>query len=44
LVKDISEIESTLEHVIHDKDVLLTLGAGSVGSIAPALHESFAVS
>ncbi len=43
LVKDMSEIQSTLEHVIHDNDVLLTLGAGSVGGIAPALHESFAV-
>jgi len=44
LVKDISEIQNTLEHVIHDNDVLLTLGAGSVGGIAPALHESFAAS
>ena len=43
LVKDISEIQSTLEHVINDNDVLLTLGAGSVGTIAPALHKSFAV-
>ena len=43
LVKDLSEIQSTLEHVIHDNDVLLTLGAGSVGGIAPALHKSFAV-
>jgi UDP-N-acetylmuramate--alanine ligase len=43
LVKDITEIQSTLEHVINDNDVLLTLGAGSVGTIAPALHESFAV-
>lgn len=42
LVKDLSEIQSTLEHVIHDNDVLLTLGAGSVGTIAPALHQSFA--
>ncbi len=43
LVKDMTEIQSTLEHVIHDNDVLLTLGAGSVGGVAPALHESFAV-
>ncbi|MEM7401529.1 MAG: UDP-N-acetylmuramate--L-alanine ligase [Pseudomonadota bacterium] len=42
LVKDISEIQNTLEHVIQDQDVLLTLGAGSVGAIAPALYESFA--
>ncbi len=42
LVKDISEIQETLEHVIQDHDVLLTLGAGSVGSIAPTLYESFA--
>lgn len=44
LVKDISEIQNTLQHVMHDNDVLLTLGAGSVGGIAPALHESFAAS
>ncbi len=44
LVKDLSEIQATLEHVIEDSDVLLTLGAGSVGGIAPALYESFAVS
>lgn len=43
LVKDMSEIQSTLEHVIHDKDVLLTLGAGSIGGVASALHESFSV-
>ena len=42
LVKDMSEIQSTLEHVIHDKDVLLILGAGSVGGVAPALYESYA--
>ncbi len=43
LVKDLSEIQVTLEHVINDNDILLTLGAGSVGAIAPALYESFAV-
>lgn len=43
LVKDMSEIQSTLEHVIHDKDVLLILGAGSIGGVASALHESFSV-
>ncbi len=42
LVKEMSEIQSILEHVVHDNDVLLTLGAGSVGGIAPALHEAFA--
>ncbi len=42
LIKEMSEIESTLEHVVLDNDVLLTLGAGSVGGIAPALHEGFA--
>jgi len=44
LVKDLSEIQTTLEHVVEDQDVLLTLGAGSVGGIAPALYESFAAS
>ena len=43
LVKDMSEIQNTLEHVMNDNDVLLILGAGSVGSIAPALQESFAL-
>ena len=43
LVKDMSEIQNTLEHVIQDNDVLLTLGAGNVGSIAPALQESFSI-
>ncbi len=41
LIKEMSEIESTLEHVVLDSDVLLTLGAGSVGGVAPALHEAF---
>ena len=42
LVKDLSEIEETLEHVILDDDILLTLGAGSIGSIASVLNQSFA--
>ena len=42
LVKDLSEIQMTLEHVVQDNDVLLTLGAGSIGSIAQSLSESFA--
>ena len=42
LVKDLSEIQMTLEHVMQDNDVLLTLGAGSIGSIAQSLSESFA--
>jgi UDP-N-acetylmuramate--alanine ligase len=41
LVKDVSEIQSTLGHVLQDKDVLLTMGAGSIGSIAPRLQELF---
>ncbi len=42
LVKDMSEIQKTLEHVILNDDVLLTLGAGSIGSIANSLNQSFA--
>ncbi len=42
LVKDLSEIRTTLEHVSKDMDVLLTLGAGSIGSIAQRLSENFA--
>jgi UDP-N-acetylmuramate--alanine ligase len=41
LVKDLSEIQITLEHVIQDNDVLLTLGAGSIGNIAQTLNELF---
>lgn len=41
LVKDLSEIHLTLEHVMQNDDVLLTLGAGSIGSIAHTLSESF---
>ncbi len=41
LVKDLSEIQETLEHVIQDNDVLLTLGAGSIGNIAHTLSGSF---
>ena len=42
LVKDLSEIRTTLEHVSEDMDVLLTLGAGSIGGIAQSLSENFA--
>ena len=42
LVKDLSEIQATLEHVSEDQDVLLTLGAGSIGGTAQHLSEIFA--
>lgn len=42
LVKDLSEIQATLEHVSEDQDVLLTLGAGSIGGTAQHLSEVFA--
>lgn len=42
LVKDLSEIQTTLEHVIKEQDVLLTLGAGNIGGTAQYLNESFA--
>ena len=41
LVKDLSEIQTTLEHVVQDNDILLTLGAGSIGTIANTLSELF---
>ncbi|MCY4642119.1 MAG: UDP-N-acetylmuramate--L-alanine ligase [Gammaproteobacteria bacterium] len=41
LVKNYSEIQSTLEHVVNEGDVLLTLGAGSIGNFAQRLHETF---
>ncbi len=43
LVKDMSDIQNTLEHTMMDQDVLLTLGAGSVGAVAPGLYESLAI-
>ena len=42
LVKDLSKIRATLEQVSEDQDVLLTLGAGSIGGIAQHLSEIFA--
>ncbi len=42
LVKDLSEVQATLEHVSEDQDVLLTLGAGSIGGTAQHLSEVFA--
>lgn len=42
LVKDLSEIRATLERVSQDQDVLLTLGAGSIGGTARHLSEIFA--
>ena len=41
-VEDIEETPATLERVLADGDVVLTLGAGSVGALAGTLLERFA--
>lgn len=43
LVKNFAELPMILEHVMQDNDILLTLGAGSIGNIAWDLNESFAI-
>lgn len=43
LVKDFAELPMILEHVIQDNDILLTLGAGSIGNVAWDLNESFSI-
>lgn len=43
LVKDIEKLPMILERVIQDNDVLLILGAGSIGDVAQNLKKSFAV-
>ncbi len=43
LVKDFAELPMMLEHVMQDNDILLTLGAGSIGNVAQDLNESFAI-
>ena len=40
-VTDIENVPAQLESVLQDGDVLLTLGAGSVGSLANALPQHF---
>lgn len=41
LVKDLSEIHTTLENVVNEHDLLLTLGAGSIGGIAQSINETY---
>lgn len=44
LVKDLSEIYTTLENIVSDDDLLLTLGAGSIGAIAISISQKFSQS
>lgn len=44
LVKDYAEIEATLRHVVNEGDILLTLGAGSIGNFAWQLNDTFSAS
>lgn len=41
-VEDITAVPEALENVLQDGDIVLTLGAGSVGSLANSLPEYFA--
>lgn len=41
-VEDINDVPEALEHLLCDGDIVLTLGAGSVGSLAKALPKHFA--
>ena len=38
-VENVEELAGALANVLHDGDVVLTLGAGSIGAIAPTLPE-----
>ena len=41
-IEDINDVPSTLANVLRDGDIVLTLGAGSVGGLATTLPEFFA--
>lgn len=41
-VEDVEELATTLQGVLHEGDVLLTLGAGSIGAAAQQLPDSLA--
>lgn len=41
-VENLEELNESILNVINDKDVLLTLGAGSIGAIAEKLPEALA--
>jgi len=41
-VSDIDSVPQTLRGVLADGDVVLTLGAGSIGALANSLPEEFA--
>ena len=41
-VADIDQVAKTLEGVLVPNDVVLTLGAGSIGAVAASLPEHFA--
>lgn len=43
-VDDASNLPDMLADVVQDGDILLTMGAGSIGGVAAALHQQFGVS
>jgi len=42
-IEDLSELPGVLEQILRADDVVLTLGAGSIGGIAPTLPQTLAV-
>ena len=42
-VENVDDLPDALAHVVVDGDVVLTLGAGSIGAIAPTLPEGLAI-
>jgi UDP-N-acetylmuramate--alanine ligase len=42
-IEDLSELASVLGQILRDEDIVLTLGAGSIGGVAPTLPRALAV-
>jgi UDP-N-acetylmuramate--alanine ligase len=42
-IEDLAELPAVLGNVVQADDVVLTLGAGSIGAVAPSLPEVLAV-
>ena len=42
-VEDLSELPAVLGQILRADDVVLTLGAGSIGAVAPTLPRTLAV-
>ena len=42
-VEDINNVPATLGNIVQDGDVILTLGAGSIGAVAASLNEKLSI-